>query len=107
MVGASYTLAGERVSVSPSVVGGLAFNSLTITDTGAAAGVPVEVDNGVAWRPGVTVWYELSRRLALNVSGGHVMTRLRITVLEGGRLVRRRERGDTTIVHAGLAYKVF
>ena len=107
MIGAGYTLAGERVSVSPSVVGGLAFNSLTITDTGAAAGVPVEVDNGVAWRPGVTVWYELSRRLALNVSGGHVMTRLRITLLDGGRLVRRRERGDTTIVHAGLAYKVF
>lgn len=107
MGGLSYTIASERVSVSPSIVGGVSFNSLTITDTGAAAGVPVEVDNSLAWRPGVSVWFDLSRRFALNVSGGYVMTRLRITVLEGGRLVKRDERGDTTIVHAGLAYKLF
>ena len=107
MAGLSYTLAFERVSVASSLVGGLSFNSLTVTDTGAAAGVPVEVGNGLAWRPGVSVWFELNRRLALNVSGGHVMTNLPITVLEGGRLVKRNERGDTTIGHAGLAYKVF
>lgn len=107
MAGLGYTLASERVSVAPSVVGGLSFNSLTVTDTGVAAGVPVEVDNSLVWRPGVSVWFDVSRRFALNVSGGYVMTRLRITVFEGGRLVKRDERGDTAVVHAGLAYKLF
>jgi len=69
--------------------------------------VPVEVGNSLAWRPGVSVWFDLGRRFALNVSGGYVMTRLRITVLEGGRLVKRDERGDTAVVHGGLAYKLF
>jgi hypothetical protein len=107
MVGASYTLASERVSVSPSLVGGVAFNSVSVTELGPAAGVPVEVDNSLAWRPGVSVWVDLGRRLALNLSAGYLMTRLRITMLQDGRLEKRDAQGDTTLVHAGLVYKVF
>jgi hypothetical protein len=108
MLGAGYTLGVERLSVSASVVGGYAWNSLTVTETtGVAAGLPVEVDNSLVWRPGVSVWYDMSRRTALNVSVGHVMTRLRITFLDGGRLEKRDTRGDTTIVHVGVAYRVF
>jgi hypothetical protein len=107
MVGASYTLASERVSVSPSLVGGVAFNSVSVTELGPAAGVPVEVDNSLAWRPGVSVWVDLGRRLALNLSAGYLMTRLRITMLQDGRLEKRDTQGDTSLVHAGLVYKVF
>ena len=107
MLGASYTFASERTSLSASLVGGYAWNSLTVTDTGIAAGLPVGVDNSLAWRPGVSLWYDVNRRTALNLSVGHVITRLRLTVLEGGRLEKRPVRGDTTIVHAGVAYKLF
>jgi hypothetical protein len=107
MVGVGYTMASGRVSVSPSVVAGIAFNSLTVTDTGTAAGVPVEVDNSLVWRPGVSAWFDLGRRMTLNVSTGYVMTRLRITILEGGRLVKRNASGDTTLVHVGVAYRLF
>ena len=107
MLGLGYTIGSERVSLSASVVGGYAWNSLTVTDTGAAEGLPVEVDNSLAWRPGVSLWYDVSRRTALNLSIGHVSTRLRLTVLEGGHLERRPARGDATIVHAGIAYRLF
>jgi hypothetical protein len=108
MVGASYTFASERVSVSPSLVGGVAFNSLSITQTGVATpSVPVEVGNSLVWRPGVSVWVDMGRRAALNVSAGYLMTGLRVTVLEDGRLEKRRTRGDTMVVHAGVAYKLF
>ena len=89
MLGASYTFASERTSLSASLVGGYAWNSLTVTDTGIAAGLPVGVDNSLAWRPGVSLWYDVNRRTALNLSVGHVITRLRLTVLEGGRLEKR------------------
>ncbi len=107
MLGVGYTIGSRRVSLSPSIVGGYAFNSLTVTDVGATAALPVEVDNSLVWRVGASAWFDVSRRFAINVSGGYLMTGLRLTVLDGGRLVRRDTRGDTALVHAGLAYKIF
>lgn len=107
MVGLGYTIASDRISVSPSILGGYAWNSLTITDTGTALGLPVEVENSWAWRPGLSLWYDVNRRVLFNLSIGHVITGLQLTVVEGGRLEKRSVRGDTTTVHAGIAYKLF
>jgi hypothetical protein len=84
-----------------------AHNSLTVTDRGAVAHLPVEVDNSLAWRIGASAWFDVSRRMALNVSGGYLKTRLRLAVLEDSSLVKQDQRGDTAIVHAGLAYRLF
>jgi hypothetical protein len=107
MVGLSYTLDSGRVSLSPSIVAGYAFNSLSVTDRGAVASLPVEVDNSLAWRIGASAWFDVSRRFALNVSGGYLMTPLRLTVLEDSSLVKQNQRGDTAIAHVGLAYRLF
>jgi hypothetical protein len=107
MLGIGYTHAGTRFSVAPSIVGGYSFNSLTVTDTGIARGLPVEVANSLAWRVGVSTWFDLTRRTALNASVGYLMTGLRLTVLEDGRLVERHPRGDTTVLHLGVAYRLF
>ena len=107
MVGLSYTLDSGRVSLSPSIVAGYAFNSLSVTDRGAVATLPVEVDNSLAWRIGASAWFDVSRRFALNVSGGYLMTPLRLTVLEDSSLVKQNQRGDTAIAHVGLAYRLF
>jgi hypothetical protein len=107
MVGLSYTLDSGRVSLSPSIVAGYAFNSFSVTDTGPVAGLPVEVDNSVAWRIGASAWVDMSRRFALNVSGGYLLTRLRLTVLQDSSLVKQDQRGDTVIAHVGLAYRLF
>ena len=107
MLGVGYTLTSARFSLTPSVVGGYAFNSLTVTDIGTARGLPVEVANSLVWRAGVSAWYNMTARTAVNASAGYLKTGLRLTVLEGGQLVERRARGDTTIVHVGLVYRVF
>ena len=107
MVGLSYTLDSNRVSLAPSIVAGYAFNSLSVTDRGAVATLPVEVDNSLAWRIGASAWFDVSRRFALNVSGGYLMTPLRLTVLEDSSLVKQNQRGDTAIAHVGLAYRLF
>lgn len=107
MAGIGYTVATTRLSITPSIVAGYAFNSISVTGTGATEGLPVEVDNSFAWRIGASAWIDVSRRIALNVSSGYLLTGLRLTVLEGGRLERRDASGDTTILHAGVAYRVF
>ncbi len=107
MLGLRYTVGPPRISFSPSLVAGYAFNSVTVMDTGLAQGVAVDADNSLAWRPGASVWYDASRRFALKVSAGYLMTGLRVTVFEDGRLARRRVRGDTALVQAGIAYRLF
>jgi hypothetical protein len=107
MAGLSYTLAADRLSVSPSIVGGIAFNSVSVRTTGPVDRIAVEVRNSLVWRPGVSIWIDVSRRAALNFSAGYMVTGLAVTFLEEGRLVRRSVRGDTTVLHVGAAYKVF
>lgn len=108
MAGLSYTFATDRLSVSPGIVGGVAFNSLSITETGAVGGaLAVEVDNSLAWRSGVSVWFDASRRLAVNLSAGYVVTALDLTVLDGGLLAKHHTSGSTLMLRGGLAYKVF
>lgn len=108
MAGLSYTFAADRIAVSPGLVAGVAFNSLSITETGAAAGaLAVEVDNSLVWRPGVSVWFDPARRWAVNASAGYVMTGLDLTILDAGRLTKRSTSGNTLMLRAGLAYKLF
>ena len=111
MGGVGYTWRGNRVSIAPSIVAGYAFNSLSIHDTAPAVAsvtaVPVDVGNSFAWRVGASAWFDLTRRVAVNVSAGRLMTGLRLTVLEDGRLDRRDASGDTTILRGGLAYRIF
>jgi len=107
MVGVGYTFGSNRVSVSPSLVAGIAFNSLSVPDIGAANRIAVGVGKSLVWRPGVSTWFDLNRHIALNMTVGYVVTGLRVTFLEDGRLVKQRISGDTTIVHAGIAYKLF
>jgi hypothetical protein len=107
MAGLGYTVAADRLSFTPSLVGGVAFNSLTVTSTGAIDGLPIEIGNSLVWRVGASAWYDLSRRVALNVSAGYLRTGLRVTIVEDGRLAKHRISGNTTLVHAGLAYRLF
>jgi hypothetical protein len=107
MGGVSYAFATNRVSVAPSIVAGVAFNSLTVPVTGEAGRIAVEVANSFIWRPGVSVWIDLNRRAAVNLSMGYVFTGLDVTFLEGTQLMQRNVPGDTTVAHAGMVYKLF
>ena len=108
MGGLGYTWRRNRVSFSPSIVAGYAFNRLSIRGTApAVTAVPVDIDNSFTWRVGASAWFDLTRRVAMNVSAGRLMTGLRLTVLEDGRLDRHDASGDTIILRAGLAYRIF
>jgi hypothetical protein len=107
MAGIRYSMPVGRLSIAPSIVAGYAFNSLRLPDGGAVDGMPVGIDNSLAWRPGVSVWIDTGRRTSLNVSLGRVMTSPRVTFVENSQFRIRTLSADTTILFVGLAYTLF
>ena len=107
MAGLAYTVVDARLSASFSLVGGAAFNSLSEQHRSQGPVWVLGVRNSMVWRPGVSLWFDLGRRTALNVSAAHVMTRPRFSLLENGRVRTQTLRGDTTLVSTGLVYKLF
>jgi hypothetical protein len=107
MAGLAYTVVAGPVSVAPSLVAGYALNSVEIPESGAAAGMAVDVDNSLVWRPALSFWIDTSPRTAVNFSVGRVTTRLHLTRIEDGLIGRHRVDGHSTMVSVGLAYKVF
>jgi hypothetical protein len=107
MAGIGYTVPFGRLSIAASVVAGYAFNSLRVPEVGGARGLPVDVTNSVVWRPGLALWIDTSRRTSLNLSVGRAFTRPRVTFVEDAGLVDRNVRADTTVLLAGLVYRVF
>jgi hypothetical protein len=107
MAGLGYTLRYQRLSTSLSLVGGVAINSLTLPDRIDLAETALSVNHSLAWRPGVSFWLDVDDRVALNLFTGYLVTRPRITMVEGGLILERRLRADTLLVSAGVAYKIF
>lgn len=108
MAGAGYSFRGERASLSLSLVGGYAFNSVVVDEASAAGGVlALTADNSLAWRPGASVWVDVNRRIAINFSAGYLLARPRVAFLERGEVVRRTVRADTFLFSTGIAYKLF
>jgi hypothetical protein len=108
MAGVGYTFASDRASLAPSLVAGWAFNDLSVpSTTGPVGRLAVGVGNSFVWRPGLSLWIDANRRFAVNLSGGYAVTRVPVTFLENGQLLRSHLRADTAILHAGLAYKLF
>lgn len=107
MIGLGYTIRGDRLSLTTSVVGGYAFNSLHLEGEVPGGSLALKVTNGPVWRPGVSIWYDASRRVALNVFAGYIMTRPTVTWLVDGAFEDRALRTDTVLVSTGVAWKVF
>lgn len=108
MGGIGYTFTDQvHWALTFSLVGGIAFNSVDIEESGVRDGQVVDVDNSLAYRPGASLWYDVNRRLALNVFGGYVVTRPQTTFLERGAFTRRSIRADTAVFSVGLAWKLF
>jgi hypothetical protein len=107
MAGVRYTMRTRASSTSLSLVAGPAINGMTSADRIGAGELALDAGNSFAWRPGVSTWFDLSGRVALNLSAGYIVTRPRLTLVSGGEVTRRHLRADTLIVRAGLAYKIF
>jgi hypothetical protein len=105
--GIAYGIQGDRRMVSFSLVGGIAFNSLDLPDVIAEPETPLSISNSVAVRPGASLWFDVDRRIALNIAASYLMTRPRVRVLERGEIRTRSLRADALLISTGIVYKLF
>ena len=107
MAGLGYTIRETPASITLSLVGGLALNSIEPDARRSRRALALDARNSLAWQSGVSVWFDMNSRTAFNVSAGYLITRPRTTFFEDGRLTARTLRADTSLVSVGLAYKLF
>ena len=107
MVGVGYNTQGDHLSVSVSIVAGAALNRLSVVRPNEHPEIGFDIDNSFAWRPGISLWYDLNSRMAFNVFNGYLVSRPRMTIRTGEDVVSRRLSSNAFILTAGLAYKVY
>ncbi len=105
--GMAYTVLRGRLSTSFSLTGGYVFNGLDVDTDRVDVNRAIDVGNSLAGRAGVSVWYELTRRIGINVSGGYVATRPEVTFISGDVIRKATVRADATVVGAGLTFWIF
>jgi hypothetical protein len=114
MAGASYTVVRGRVAASASLLAGPAFNRLRVTDEvrdrlRLAGGDPEEGFGSVtlAIRPGASLYYSLTPRVALTGFGGYLLNRPRFTLRTSAGEVRNTWNANAVVVSAGVMVAVF
>ena len=107
MGGIEYGVSRGRLATAFSLVGGYAFNSLAVDKEQAGPGRAIAVDNSLAFRSGVSLWYDVTSRVGLNVFAGYRVTRPRVTFASDSDIAARRLDANTVLLSVGVAYWVF
>jgi hypothetical protein len=113
--GYGYTKFFGPAKVSANLMGGYAFNSFDMASTFAnaygrlngASRVETDVANGFVLKPEVSTWFDVSRKIGLNVSAGYMIARPSITVTTPVGSDQRRYRADTLMFKVGAVYSIF
>jgi hypothetical protein len=115
MVGYGYRYAVNAVSVELNAVGGYAFTSIQMApgaadayhDVLGARSVSVDAANTFVTRPEVGVWFDLTRKIGVNVNAGYMIARPRLTIRSSVANESQRIRADMFSIKIGMAYRVF
>ena len=107
MGGVEYGLSRGDAVAALSFVGGYAFNSLDVDNRRVGSGRAIAVENGMTLRAGLSVWYDITPRLGLNVFGGYRLARPQVTFASDTDVTTRRVNADAVLVSVGVAYWLF
>jgi hypothetical protein len=114
MIGYGYKWPRGRYTITADTLAGYAFNSfdLDASARGAyalkgAANISSDVSNSFAVKPEVEVWYDVSPRIGLKLSGGYLISRPTITVTSTLGRDTRPIRADTVLITISAVYSIF
>ena len=114
MVGYGYKWPRGRYTITAGILAGYSFNSFDLDGSArtayvlkGAANIRSDVSNSFAVKPEVEVWYDVSPRIGIKLSGGYLISRPTIAVTSTlGRDVRP-VRADTILVTISAVYSIF
>jgi hypothetical protein len=115
MAGYGYTRVVRRTSVTAAVIAGYAVTRMSLAseaenayqDRLGAHGVTVDASNTFTAKPEVSVWYDLSKKVGLNVTAGYMIARPTVTVRSSLGQDERRVRADMFMLRIGAVYSIF
>lgn len=107
MIGLEYGHPLGPVALSASLVGGWSFNSVRVDRTVAGPFRAIDAESGLAWRPGVSLWYDVTARTGINIFVGGLFANPRVTFASDEELRSMRMRTNAAILSVGLAWWLF
>ena len=115
MAGFGYTRVIKRYVVTAAMLGGYAFGTIKISDPAETAyrrtlGVPsaeANATNTLVLKPEIGVWYDITRKVFLNVNAGYMMARPDVEIVTAVSTERRKARADQFILKVGVVYSIF
>jgi hypothetical protein len=115
MAGYGYTRIIHRYSITADILGGYALGTMSISDPALAAyrrtlGVATAAagaTNTLVLKPEIGVWYDVNKRLYVNVNAGYMLARPDVIIETVAGLDRRKARADQFILKAGIVYSIF
>jgi hypothetical protein len=115
MAGYGYTYLIRRYAITVDMLGGYAIGSIKISDPAAAAyqrtlgvsSAEANATNTVVLKPEIGVWYDLTRKLYVNLNAGYMMARPDVEIVTSAGVFTRKARADQFIVKIGMVYSLF
>jgi hypothetical protein len=115
MAGWGYTKIIHGYSITADVLGGYAIGSINISDPATAAyqrvlgvqTVDAEAGNTFVLKPEIGVWYDVTRRVFLNVNAGYMVARPEVEIVTAAGRDGRNARADQFILKVGVVYSIF
>jgi hypothetical protein len=115
MAGYGYTRIIQRYAITGAVLGGYAIGSIGLEPTAIDAyrrtlGVPTasaSASNTFVLKPEVGVWYDVNKKVGVNVNAGYIMARPDVTVVTDAGTDFRTARADQFVLKVGVVYSIF
>lgn len=115
MAGYGYSRVIRRARVTADVIGGYALTKISLTpaasdayrDRLGARTVTADASNTLAAKPEVGLWFDLNKKIGVNVSAGYLIARPNVTIRSSLGDDERRVRADMFILKVGAVYSIF
>jgi len=115
MAGYGYSYGIQRhTTITAAVLGGYALGSLHLEQGAVDAYTRLGQQSAVAkasgtpvLKPELGVWYNLSRRVGLNVNAGYMIARPEVSISTSAGVDRHKARADEFILRVGTVFSLF
>jgi len=115
MGGYGYNWTIRRYSITADVLGGYAAGAIALDAPAVDAyrralgvsGATASASNTFVMKPEIGVWYDVSKRIGINVNAGYMIARPDVTVATAAGAEFRTARADQFVLKTGMVYSIF